>query len=302
MKRIATVTVLFCFAISFAGQTPRNKGIPKQHSASNTDDTSTTREHQKESENPPNQTITIYDQPRAEDSNAVTKQSQDAIDVERKVAEFTQKLVWVGLLQVLALLVQAVFFFIHSRHLGALARAASDNAVAASLNAKAIINSERPWIRVTVLPDDEPDSFVFRATVRGRTPARIIAGDATHTFVSRPDELPVPPVYNSPIFAPPQVLLVDEEWFDIYSVNPRSIIEQNRMTGNTGEVRFLCFYGRVVYEDVFPVTEKEHVPHETRWCFVCSILEGQTGWRYGYSRDPDIPFSPSGPWKYREHT
>jgi hypothetical protein len=306
MKRIGIVIVLFCIATLAISQTPNDKGTAKQDGAINADKSAESNEKkQRPTNSPPNETI-VENQYIAPEHKGTAEYSSEDVEIQRQLAKFTKYLVWVGAFQVVALLVQAIFFYLHSRHLGALAIAASNNAVAASLNARAIINAERPWIRVAVLPDDEPGSFVFRATVRGRTPARIIAGDATHRFIDKPDDLPIPPTYKSPILAPPQVLLVDEEWFDIYpaGVNPASIVEQAKMAGNTVANKFLCFYGRVVYEDVFPVADEKRIPHETRWCFVCFVTEipAQTGWRFGYSRDPDNPFTPSGPWEYREHT
>lgn len=160
---------------------------------------------------------------------------------------------------------------------------------AALLNAQAVINAERPWITITV-EQSQSDSqvFIFVATIKGRTPARIITGDATHEFIADVFKLKSPPVYDSPILEPPETLLVDKETFNIYpvGVNPVSIIEQRKMTSLIdGANLFVVFYGRLVYEDMFPKDGRGYEPHETRWCYVYSI--------------GDKRLKPTGPEEYR---
>ena len=56
------------------------------------------------------------------------------------------------------------------------AEAAKANAQAAILNAQAVINSERPWIVVSVRRGESMGTYVFTATNRGRTPAVFESG------------------------------------------------------------------------------------------------------------------------------
>src|SRR5258706_3057140 len=71
------------------------------------------------------------------------------------------------------------------------AEAAKANAQAAILNAQAVINSERPWIVVSVRPHESTvGSFVFTVTNKGRTPAEFLSGSFNSCFDSYPDELP----------------------------------------------------------------------------------------------------------------
>jgi hypothetical protein len=73
-----------------------------------------------------------------EGTNDATIQSEEDVDVQRKLANFTGYLVWVGGLQVLILFVQAVLFRRQTKIMGQhkvsleqLATAAADNAIAA---------------------------------------------------------------------------------------------------------------------------------------------------------------------------
>jgi hypothetical protein len=50
----------------------------------------------------------------------------------------------------------------------------------------------------------------------------------------------------------------------------------------------LCFFGRIVYEDMFPKDDND-LPHETRWCYA-----------YLIGKEPRL--ISSGPQEYREKT
>jgi hypothetical protein len=68
---------------------------------------------------------------------------------------------------------------------------------AAGLNAQAVINSERPWLVISV-EGQEARRFAFRAKNVGRTPARLVSihGDVVPVENGRP--LPENPEYGAP--------------------------------------------------------------------------------------------------------
>lgn len=148
------------------------------------------------------------------------------------------------------------------------------SADAALLNAQAVINSERPWIVVSIHPHPNiAGTFVFKATNRGRTPAELVSGHTAHTFTTIPDNLPVPPNYVGPIICPNETLLVPEGSFDINvppGVRPQAILDNRQLADqmfNSNDV--LIFYGRIVYRDVLTTDGQTDTSHETCWCYAC---------------------------------
>ena len=165
---------------------------------------------------------------------------------------------------------------------------------AARLNAQAVINSERPWIVVTVRPNPATeDTFIFQAHNRGRTPAQFISGNAEKRFVDRPGNMPIPPIYCNECERPNNTLMMPTTEFDIPfpgldidsfldsgekptaafavypptgAVNPESIRESRSLAEkmlSTNDV--LMFYGRIIYRDV--LNRGNDSIHETRWCY-----------------------------------
>jgi hypothetical protein len=147
------------------------------------------------------------------------------------------------------------------------AKTAKETALAAMLNAQAVVNAERAWLVVRI----EANEGSYKVTVlnQGRTPAKLIGGDSSHRFTDLPENLPVPPVYDAPFIMPNQTFIVNRDSFSIrpYFV-PEQIIEQSNMKAWIDESRrFLMFYGRIIYEDIFSGARPYPVRHETRWCF-----------------------------------
>lgn len=77
-------------------------------------------------------------------------------------------------------------------------------AKAASLNAQAVLNAERPWVIVTakIQPSKlgiASESFELYGEVKGRTPAVILQGWAEEPALSvkQESELPEEPVYKN---------------------------------------------------------------------------------------------------------
>ena len=155
------------------------------------------------------------------------------------------------------------------------------------LNAQALINSERPWVVVTVHRyKDEAKQFRFDATNQGRTPAKIVSWEVGHDFISDPMQLPIPPVYKPAVR--PRSLLVYGQSFPVFGIEPEW---GARNQGVAGEVfdssKVLCVYGRVGYFDLVGKTDKP-VFRETRWCYVYAIKEKR--------------FVQGGPDEYHRHT
>jgi hypothetical protein len=172
------------------------------------------------------------------------------------------------------------------------AEAARANAQAAVLNAQAIINSERPWIVVSVRPDHSIGSYIFMATNKGRTPAVFESGTFDFCFESYPDTLPTRPTYASR-FVPYRTLIVQEDEFRLPiagadAVNPGFMVNHAELrdrikSGNQS----LIFYGRVIYKDILG-KDTEPIRHETCFCY-----------RFDFG---DQKFVRTGPEEYNRYT
>jgi hypothetical protein len=75
------------------------------------------------------------------------------------------------------------------------ANAAQVSAEAARLNARAIINAERPWMLLDI-ERGTPKTFSFRFTNYGRTPAEIVGFSFVLDYEKSTDDLPSPPEYR----------------------------------------------------------------------------------------------------------
>jgi hypothetical protein len=172
-------------------------------------------------------------------------------------------------------------------------KAAEDAAMAALLNAQAMMHSERPWIIITIEPHPQfRGSFLFAATNKGRTPAQLISGSSEYTFASRPQELAIPPAYSSQFTGLDETLLVPGDPFQIYTrsgICPEDILARR---ASSHELRSynetLIFYGRIVYRDGFGNGNETNAYHETRWCFAYVKHERR--------------FVVTGPDEYNRHT
>ena len=202
-------------------------------------------------------------------------------------------------------------------HTRVAAEATRESAQAALLNAQAVINAERAWIAVRVVPEFDPipgahetvgehnqrvlksvlankegqQTFVISCLNQGRTPARIIGGSFTHRYIDLPDNLPVPANYSGPIFLPDPTLIATGDSFRVHpGFKPEFMLERDKKqvsVGFSGE--FLIFYGRIIYEDVFALPDGSKSVHETRWCFA-------------YRASEEKPFVACGPPEYNGHT
>lgn len=173
----------------------------------------------------------------------------------------------------------------HSVHL-------QDLAEAALLNAKAVINSERPWLVVTWRSDDEVAGlFRFGCRNTGSTPAKVISLSAKAMFVENLDRMATPPDYSSPGILPDLHLIVRKDSFPISpGLNAQSLIERQGKADLVEQSReFLVYYGNVVYRDTFYPDSANDGLHETSWCFV-------------YQPSQKKKFVRSGPIEYNRYT
>ena len=155
-----------------------------------------------------------------------------------------------------------------------------DAATAAFLNAQAVINSEQPWLTISLqeIPyaggnSDLPNLFAFRATNKGRTPAKIISGTLDHVFANNMDALPQEPAYLSYFTYPYQSFLTQDEHFDIHPPFMPTAIINSRAIGDRmfNPNQILFFYGRIIYDDVLGKNRPGGARHETRWCFAYDV-------------------------------
>jgi hypothetical protein len=158
-------------------------------------------------------------------------------------------------------------------------------AEATSLNAKALINSERPWVDVIPI-EVGPGEWRFEATNHGRTPAEIVS-TCCRFEIKLIDGLTEPPLYKDraepykrfifPRESPP----VPVGTMPITMMLAACPQESDVLSG----AQTFVIVGRVVYYDVL---NRIGPPHETRYCY---------GWNF---RDNSL-FS-MGPSEYHGHT
>jgi hypothetical protein len=154
------------------------------------------------------------------------------------------------------------------------AKAAQDAAEAAKLNAQAVINSERPYLIVSIHPDlvkPATGLFTLACLNQGNTPAKVIAVSAEPRVVNALDDLPIPPVYSTDAGVPQLDLIVHKDDFPIgHGINPEVfLLERPTERVLVHQARaFLVYYGTVVYRDMLYPESEPRGSHESQWCFV----------------------------------
>lgn len=204
------------------------------------------------------------------------ERNEQDLKIQGQLALFTGLLVLVGLLQLGALVWQACVFNEHKAKFDELAKAATSNATAALLHAKAIINAERPWMLVEYeyRKTQELEGIGFYAINKGETPAEIVEAHFEQEILPYiPDELPIPPIYRTPIFIPKRGdnLIVNEERWNLNPVpiHPESWIDNSMKRDAVENAReFVYFYGVIVYRDMLHDSSDPSGLHYTRFCFV----------------------------------
>jgi hypothetical protein len=160
----------------------------------------------------------------------------------------------------------------------AAAMAAHNSAQAALLNAQAIIDSERPWILITVEPSMQVDNgFVVTATNRGRSPAQIVSTSEQVMIAADETDLPRKSEQdNREPIAPkmPVILLPDESTGlkPFSRADARGYCESDEQFARIeGWEEKIFLFGRVVYRDLIAPPETQF--HQTDWC--CWYIHGR---------------------------
>ncbi len=143
------------------------------------------------------------------------------------------------------------------------AEAGDKSANAALLSAQAAVNSERPWIVVSIRAIHGPSGgFKILARNKGRTPAFIVDSRMNYIVVQNMDALP-PAHYPFETLRRNMLVLPDRNafilWFDGGTVKRglKGIVPQFQDEGRV----FIC--GRIRYRDL--LSPESSILHETRW-------------------------------------
>ena len=152
------------------------------------------------------------------------------------------------------------------------------SAEAALLHAQAIINAERPWVLITIVPSRSIENgFTVIATNRGRGPAQVVAASEETRIAIDETHLPSLPEFKSEDAETPfvSIILLPGEFMNLKSFCRDDVKalcgsdEAFRRIENWEERIFL--YGKVTYRDLAAPTDRP--PHETGWC--CRYIHGR---------------------------
>jgi hypothetical protein len=158
------------------------------------------------------------------------------------------------------------------------AEAASKSAEAALLHAQAIINAERPWVLITIVPSRSIENgFTVIATNRGRGPAQVVAASEETRIAIDESHLSALPEFKAEDAETPfvSIILLPGEFMNLKSFCRDDVKalcgsdEAFRRIENWEERIFL--YGRVTYRDLAAPTDRP--AHETGWC--CRYIHGR---------------------------
>jgi hypothetical protein len=158
------------------------------------------------------------------------------------------------------------------------ALAAQEAAEAALLQAKAIVQAERPWILIHVAPSPTIENgFTVIATNRGRSPARVMSTADELRIAKDETQLPGIPEYTpvDPDVPPVTMILLPGEFATIKAfcrddVKAVSGSADGLQRIENWEAR-IFLYGKVIYRDLMEPAEA--AAHETSWC--CRYIHGR---------------------------
>jgi hypothetical protein len=153
---------------------------------------------------------------------------------------------------------------------------AQTSANAALLNAKAVINAERPWLLVQTKPLIGPmGGFNVFARNKGRTPAMITAVHMGCVAVESINALPTPAPYGSANLMKDRIIIPGQRinviWFDGRSLR-HTLGDKYPASSWDGKV---CVFGKIVYRDL--ANPSLHEVHETRWIGLYQPPSGDEG-------------------------
>lgn len=158
------------------------------------------------------------------------------------------------------------------------ALAAQEAAEAALLQAKSIVQAERPWILIHVAPSPTVENgFTVIATNRGRSPARVMSTADELRIAKDETQLPGIPEYTpvDPDVPPVTMILLPGEFATIKAfcrddVKAVSGSADGLQRIENWEAR-IFLYGKVIYRDLMEPAEA--AAHETSWC--CRYIHGR---------------------------
>ncbi|HET7103126.1 MAG TPA: hypothetical protein VFI20_03480 [Terracidiphilus sp.] len=160
----------------------------------------------------------------------------------------------------------------------ATAQAALDAATAALAHAQAIVNSERPWIVITVEPFlTMENSFKIIATNRGRTPARVLSTVDRVKVAVNETQLPESPEYATVEggASPDPMVLLPGETAGILAFSRDDVRAICKTDAELSRIELwqesIFLYGRLTYQDL--ITPADSKTHETSWC--CRYIHGE---------------------------
>lgn len=173
---------------------------------------------------------------------------------------------------------QSKFFEVAAEAAAKTAEAAEKTALATLAHVRAMVNAERPWVLITIVPSRSIENgFTVIATNRGRSPAQVVAASDETLLASDEAQLPAVPEYkpqdaNSPFVS---IILLPGEFMNLKSFSRddvRAVCENEerfRRIENWEERIFL--YGKIVYRDL--AAPPDEPAHETGWC--CRYIHGR---------------------------
>jgi hypothetical protein len=239
---------------------------------------------------------------------AQAERDQD-ISIQRDLVRYTRWLVYVGAIQFIALIFQALIFFltlkrietqanlmrVHALHLENLSAAARDNAVAARANVDALISSERAWILVDTgeIPDnfDANQNSVGILDVRpvlrnsGRTPGWITRGFIRSFSIPTGSQLPPEPDYSGGLAEVPVNIIVAPNGFiqALHVPIPLSVFAAARQG-----TQKLYVYGFVDYSDF---ANQAGPTRQSRFCIEYHVPGGFDPQARGFYLAVDVPIA-----------
>jgi hypothetical protein len=200
------------------------------------------------------------------------------IETDERLAKYTKWLVFVGIVQGIVFFLTLLAIRHEAKIASEIASAARTNADAVGDNARALINSERPWVLVEnlllseLLPMEQqmPVQVTYEIQNYGRTPARIVRARTRFQMSNQMAEPPNPEVYEDSggIVAQrivPQMLT--PRLGNIALLEPNRYMSADQIQAvNNGQI-YLWAYGFIAYRDTLG-TEGEYL---TRFCY-CYIV------------------------------
>jgi hypothetical protein len=153
-------------------------------------------------------------------------------------------------------------------------------AKAALLNARALINAERPWIVVSVEEFCGPNNgFLVYAKNKGRTPAMILSARFGCVAVNSIEALPEHPPYKQGTLVQDHIAITGDDlsvgFFDFNKLKKMAGTESAPLAWEKPWIGNIFVFGIVLYRDLLDPSQKEI--HETRWIFQYVPPQGNSG-------------------------